>query len=549
MCPKDSATPNAALSTLVLFARSVSQPAIVDSLHRSLSAAKEIQYHTTASADEVLRLVRESERVVLLANCLLKEDIADLYNTLPGFDSRVAAGTARILVLNTIRHPRLGPLLRSRSAVEIIEIPVTLKALQYKLKHALTFVHQSWKRAEEAKRRGEDESIAASLTAREPPKPGLYDVRWQSAYDFDFDTWFVPSPRHIRNVVGAWLIDLLGPGPVIGTWEEIPGIEHNGEKGWAWRPRPGVEEVFQTPGGRWIFFGKQPEFSWQKNLWAFVSKSPMLAFFRDESQDPQYVRFEFRSGEGLHIIANSEHTERLIPRIQATFESRLGFNRSGGEAPAAPEGSSTGLDSWDLPLDDTDAPAFDRGGGRAEGESGAPGWNDHTGAVGVGFRGKDHAVPKESGIKPWRNALTPDEKLGKALGLKDVRNPGVVAGGKTFDRIQLVAEAFRIQGENIPPAKDLFLYDINETGATLVLPKGLGRVGDRIHLRILLDTGQSKLECTMVWEFEKVDTDLGGPRMASGVFRSGEFEPLFALLDQLEARKKELGDFFKLGKG
>jgi hypothetical protein len=548
MPPSDSEKPNAAPSTVILFARSVSQPTIVDSLHRSLSIAKEIVYHTTDSADVVLRLVRESERVVLIANCLLKEDIADLYNTLPSFDSRVAAGTARILVLNTIRHPRLGPLLRSRSAVEIIEVPVTLKALQYKLKHALTFIHQSWKRAEEVKRRREDETIAATLTAREAPKPGTYDIRWQSAYDFDFDTWFIPSPRHIRNVVGAWLIDLLGPGPVIGTWEEIPGIERSGEKGWAWRPRPGVEEVFQTPGGRWIFFGKQPEFSWQKNLWSFVSKTPMLAFFRDESKDPQYVRFEFRSGEGLHFVANSDHTERLIPRMQATFDSRLGFNRA-GEAVPETEQSSDSLESWDFSVDESEPAAHDRGGGRSDGGNAAPAWKDHTGAVGVDLRGKNHQVPKESGAKPWRNALTPDEKMGKELGLKDVRNPGVSAGGKAFDRIQLVAEAFRRNGENIPPAKDLFIFDISETSLTLVLPRGVGNIGDRIHLRIQLDTGQVKLECTMVWEFGNVDADLGGNRMASGIFRTGEFDPLFELLNQLESRKKELGDFFKLGKG
>jgi hypothetical protein len=547
MSPPDPVPSRAAPPFLILFARSVTQPAIVGALHRSLSVAREVQYHATGATEEVVRHVEAADRAVLLANCLLKEDIADLYNSLPTFASRVADGTLRILVLNSIRHPRLGPLLRSRSALEIIEIPVTLKALQYKLKHALTFVQQSWRRLEEAKRRGSDFSAALSARDSTGAKSDAQDVQWQSAYDFDYDTWFLPSPKNIRNVVGAWLIDLIGPGPSIGTWEEIPGIERSGEKGWAWRQRAGVEDIFLTPGGRWIFFGKQPEFSWQKNLWSFVSKSPMLAFFRDESRDPVYVRFEFREGEGLYFVLNSGHTTNLLPRIQATLESRLGFGRN-EEAGSKKEGDEGSFGSWDVSLDENEDPAFDRSRG-GEGSK-DPTWKDHTGAIGAEFRGKDHAVPVEKGTgKPWRDALTPDEKLARDIGLSTVRNPGISAGGKTFDRIRLVAEAFRRNGENIPPAKGLFLYDVNETGATLVLPRGVGSVGDRIHLKILLDTGRAKLECTMVWEFANIDADLGGDRMASGVFRSGEFDPLFALLEQLQARKKELGDFFKRGKG
>src|SRR5690606_1139383 len=102
---------------------------------------------------ELIAPTTESERDVLLANCLLKEDIADLYNALPSFESRVAEGTLRILVLNSIRHPRLGQLLRSRCPIEILEIPMTLKALQYKMKNSLTFVHQSWQKAQTQKKK------------------------------------------------------------------------------------------------------------------------------------------------------------------------------------------------------------------------------------------------------------------------------------------------------------------------------------------------------------------------------------------------------------
>jgi hypothetical protein len=496
--------------SLLLFSRSTNKPAFLDALNKGLTSARDIDYHLVSNAVELKSLVERSSRVVLFANCLMKEDIADLYNLLPQFETRVSQGILKILVLNSIGHPRLGSLLRSRATVEIIELPTTLKAIHYKLKGALTSVHQAYLKSSQGLKAG------PKTKANRSKARGL-DIRWQSASEFSYDFWWILDQKNIRNVVGVWLIDLLGPGPVAGVWEELPGVARTGEKGWAWRPRSGAEDIFQTPGGRWVFFGKMPEFSWQKNLWAFVSKEPMLAYYPEGASDPEYVRIEYRAEEGLLFVENSEYTKGLLPRIQATLESRLGGRTGDGGDGEEVTGSFEG---WDIPEED-----------------GGVDWKDHTGAEGVNFQAKDLRVDTRA---------TPS---GGGLSLPPVDIPGITTGANTFDRIEMRALIVRRNDspESNPP--QTMLYELNEAGSTLLISDLSFALGDRLLLRISLDYAETKMECLMDWELTSIDLTLEDAVMVSGTFNGGDFGPLFTLLDRLDARKKELKEFYSTARG
>ena len=541
--------PSAPKPSIFLFSRSSNQPALLEPIARGLGAARDIDYRLLSRAADLGAAVIGSDRVVLLANCLMKEDIADLYNVLPQFAPRVEEGTLRILVLNSIGHPRLGSLLRSRAAVEILELPTTLKAVQYKLKASLAGVHQAYQKA--AALRAKTEPVLESdptlgtktRAARAKPKSSGQDVVWQSPVEFRFDHWWILGRKSIRNVVGVWLIDLLGPGPAIGVWEEIPGVERAEEKAWTWRPRATAEATFQIPAGRWIFFGKQPEFSWQKNLWSFVSKQPMLAFYPDGSNAPEYVRIEYRPDEGLLCQENSAFTKTLLQKIEATFESRLG-----GRADLPEETEVEGdFGSWDFPTEPAApaptsiAPAADEGG---------VDWKDHTGAEGVEIRGKDVRVPtKARGPRPMRNALTPDEASAAGLGFATVGNPGVVAGSEAFERLEIHVEALRKNGALLDRPPEILLYEVTEAGSILFLRDHLGRLGDQFVLRYHLDSGGQKMWCAMDWELTSIDLELADGMLVTGTFRSGDFDPLFILLDRIDARKRELKDFYSAARG
>jgi hypothetical protein len=131
---------------VILFSRSLTQPALIDPLHASLKAARGIEFRIVTNGEELISYVVGGDRVLVIANCLLKEDIADMYNALPLLAHRVSEGTLRILVLNSIRHPRLGPLLRERGPIESLELPIALEALHLKIKLAMDFLHETWLR-------------------------------------------------------------------------------------------------------------------------------------------------------------------------------------------------------------------------------------------------------------------------------------------------------------------------------------------------------------------------------------------------------------------
>jgi hypothetical protein len=469
--------------SLFLLSRSSAEPALLEPLAKALETVRDLDYRFFSGVSDLGAAVIASERAVLLANCLRKADIADLYNVLPRLAPRVEEGILRILVLNSIGHPRLGSLLRSRAPVEIIELPTTLKGIQYKLKAAVTSIHPAY------------------------PKAADQDVVWQPPIDFRSDVWWILGRKSIRNVVGVWLIDLLGPGPAVGAWGEVPGAERAGEKAWAWRPRESADEAFRTPSGRWTTFGKPPEFSWRTNLWSFVSKGPMLAFYADGSNAPEYVRFEYRSEVGLLFRENSAFTKGLLAKIEASFESRVGGGPDIAEELAALTGD---FGDWDLPAE---------------------------------------SAAKALDPRPPRSPLAPDEASAGRLGLAAVASPGVAAGSDAFERLEIRVEALRKNGVRLDRSPEILLYEVNESGSILFLRGHPGRLGDQFVLRYHLDSGGQKMTCAMEWELTSVDLELEDGILAAGAFRSGDFDPLFILLDRLAVRKREPKDFYSAARG
>lgn len=494
------------LPHIIFFTSSTTQPPFVEGLAHALTGRNghDHQYRMLRTASEILPTVEATQVCVLIANCLRKEEITELYNILPSLEPRVADGTLRILVLNSLGHPGLGTLLRARSTLEVVELPITLKILQHKLKIAIQVALQNFLKT----------NADSKTSTRKKVKSAGVGVSWQSAMDFHADFWWIPGPKNIRNVVGVWLIDLLGPGPSVGVWEEILGMERAGEKGWAWRSRGGGDDLFNTPDGRWVFYGKQPEFSWQKNLWSFVSKHPMLAFYPTAESDPQYVRFEHRGDEGLLFLENSRHTRGMLPRIQRSFETRMGI-------------------------------------GLGPDESEEVDWKDHTGAVGVVLPPKDQPVD-ETGQKvhPFRNALQSSKEAKRKLGLHDLSVQGVSSGTEAYEKIQFSADIIAVNGvPGVGVFTDVIVYDVNSVGATLLLQPPAGVVGDRFECRFKFDVGETRMECSMVLELGQIEFSESDRQLVSGDFRRGDYETLSGILERLEERKRELKNFYAIARG
>jgi len=476
-------SPPATLPRLILFTRSQSQPPMIADLHQAFSKNPDFNYQIVHQAKELVTAVGEGSRGVLFANCDKKEDVADLYNVLSQFAPRVAEGCLRILVLNGIGHAQLASILRSRCAVEVVEPPTNPKAIQYKIKTALQIVNKNSLQNE--KKPSEQKPASAQPKPHVTVQPAGMNVLWEEPVDFQFDTWWIPNRKSIRNVVEVWLIDLLGPGPIIGTWEEVPGLERSGEKAWAWTPDPVAEHVFQTPKGNWIFFGKKPEFSWETNFWSFVSKDPSFAFYVQNSKVPTHVRFEL-TAEGLRILENSAHTKGLLGQIGSTFGAHLDVPQSARGVLEPNEESITGLGLSKVTEEGIVAgiQAFDR-------------LNLNVEVLRV------NGVLGSCGMKP------PSVYEVTEVGAMFLLEPPI---SKVGDRYE-----FR------------FKFATGETNLECSM--------------------EWELTDVMEWELNDVNSTLNETQLAMGRFCSGDYDPFFGILDRLEERRKELKHFYELARG
>lgn len=501
------AQPVLPLPRLVYFSKSVTDTTFSESVHLALKSGTEYRYRQTETGEEIREIVSRSTRVVWLVNVTTKETILEVYPLLPELQARLADGTLKIFFLNTARHPKLRDLVRSRPGVEVIDPPITTKALQYKLKNAVISVHQTYiKNADLLDGVAVVGSEAKNNLLRPRPRILGAEVLWQPPFELNVDFWWIPDGKSIRLVLGVWLIDLIGPSTAAGVWEESAaesGI--NGEKVWFWKNRWLSEEVFQTRKGRWLFFGRQiPEYSATKNAWLFIGKNPRLAYFEDDQPIPKMVRFEYREDEGFIACENSLNAKALLPRIRETFIE---------EAPKTF-------------LQETETP--DQG-GRDE------------------FSLLKETAREET---PAALVLRGSSDTAKNSGIAKVEAPGVSAGVHAFQQTSMGVEVLRKNGEPLTHSRlHTLVYDLGKTNATFAIDFTDLEIGDRFHFRLKLGFGDSCIDCVMEWELGSILMVSDGKTVARGEFVSGDFAPLAHAMDRMQERKRELKEFYRLARG
>jgi hypothetical protein len=290
---------------MVVYAKEASRPAVLGEL---VQKAKEqegrVDFDVVTDPAAIGAAVAKSNLTILILSVQAGDAFPELLGALSQLQTRIQSGLLRAVALNAIDHPRVLMLLKSNGVSDIVEPGLTLKALNLRIQNALRAVTQSYQRLKNQKMKpstvigGGKTGVTSVGSTRSDG-----DLLWTKSPDHLCDHWWLPSPKHIRNVMGRWLIDLLGPSPAAGQWMETD-LERDGERGWEWKLRPGSDPAFQAKPGRWICYGKQPEFVWAKNTWSFVSKTPSLALHPDGSPQAEFERFGCVGGR-LRMNENS----------------------------------------------------------------------------------------------------------------------------------------------------------------------------------------------------------------------------------------------------
>jgi hypothetical protein len=543
---------------MVVYSKSTKQPPVLAALVQQLEAQKgRLEFEVLREASGILRSVEQTTMTVLVLTLHEKEELVEVLNVLTQMQSRIQSGLLRAMILNGMNHPRVIALLKAKGVQEILDFNTNIKALNHKIKNAFLVLTQTFQRLQNQNIRastvvGND---AAARGARGARNESTTEITWEKPTEHANDIWWIPSVKNLRNVMGRWLIDMLGPGPAAGFWEETT-YERNGEKGWVWKIRVSTDPTFMPKPGRWIFFGRQPEFVWQKNLWAFVSKMPYLAFYAEGQSESEFVRIDPTGPGRLKVYENSEVARLYLPKIQASLEASLKLSKAeasneirgnfdGGNADSSVGGTDF-MPSGTMPSGTTAANYSSSGGGEAP----APGWNDHSGAVGFGFKAKDLRVAEDKAKAKWRNALTSEvDGLGGKLGLEDIKQAGLVSGAKSFDKMTLEVRPHSRNGAEIAKKNLVRVIEMTATRGTFEFPQPAIIAEDRFIFKVEFRLADVEKKFDLEWTVESVQPIDGAGSLVEGAFAGVALAELAQILKLVAQRQLELKDFFLVAKG
>ncbi len=557
---------------IVVYSKSPVKLPVLAALIQQLNAQKDrLESDVLTVPTAIKASVDQTTLTVLIISMHEKEELVEVLNVLTQVESRIQSGLLRAIVLNGLNHPRVMALLKAKGVGDIVDFSVNIKALNHKIKNALLLVSQTFQRLQNQNIKAatvignESRGAATARNTREASN----EVAWIKSTEHPSDFWWIPSARNLRFVMGRWLADLLGPGPAAGLWEETT-YERQGEKGWEWKTRVSTDPTFAPRAGRWLFFGKQPEFVWQKNLWNFVSKYPYLAFYAEGSGDPEYVRIESPTLGKVKIYENSETSRAYLPKIQASLEASIKLSKSESsdevrgsfERPSESSGVSGGTFSGGGNT------STDLGGNYSSGSSAmgtgagtnysqgdltpdapAGSWNNHGSSVGVDFKAKDIRVDTRGAKAKWRNSLTPDAAVGEKMGMKDVTQAGITSGAKTFEKLSISVTLRLRNGQPVTLTDPLRVMEMTKKWATFEYPREWIVEKDKFTLRVEFRLGDVEKKFEVEWSTLSTQCIDGGGCLAHGEFTGGALGDLEAILVMVHQRQVELRDFFIVAKG
>lgn len=557
-------------------------PPVIAALVKQMQAQQSVDFERVEKPDELMPSVSKSTQGVVICTLNEKEELLGILNFLAKCESRILENTLRVMIISRMNHPKVNAILRSKGVAEILEYQVTIKALNLKIKNALLIVHQSRLKSKKGvKDRGTMAELNAGSARPRADQPG--EVIWDKPVEHPCDFWILTNKKNVRFVMGRWLIDVFGPGPSAGTWESSE-IQYKGEVGWEWRPRVSTDPTFQRESGKWVFFGRVPEFVWAKNSWAFVGKFARLAFYRDG--EALFDRFtpDANAPGKLRILENSENAKSMTAAIQATLEASVKLSNDGdlgGMAmPGTNEGQSGSVSGEPhRTRSEVDESARSRGGRARAGSSSqsmmmdpsflsrradvqalsfmkpasaeAQGsWNDHLGATGVNFNAKNHRMPERGVSGKWggSNLLTPNE-TGLDMGFADLDAVGIKIDRSAFESIDFKV---RITAKNKSPfAKPELISVLDLTGGEALFdaPANIAKVGDELAIEALLTIADRRTKVDLIGFAYKSENFEDGRSLLICKFTNEYAEQFAAILKVFQDRQIELSHFFRMAKG
>lgn len=547
-------------------------PPVINSLVKQLEAQTGIGFARVEKVDQVESITCKSRQNVVILTLTEKEELVKLIAYLTRHEDAINMGVMRVIVLSQINHPKVMMILKTKGVMEILDYKVNIKALNLKLKNGLMLAYQSLQkivRDEQGRAQAQ-----ANNAQKEADKKEATELIWQKPYEHDCEYWIITNKKNARFIMGRWLVEFLGPGPAMGMWEKVE-TQYQGEQGWEWKlrdPQNPQAAPFKKQQGRWIFFGRQPEFTWQRNLWAFSSKYPTFAFY--DQGKPVFYRMICEDGVKLKINENSKHAMSVVELIQKTMEANVKYEEESAEQPKAKkrtslltgeeqEGGSVSFEDIPNISHDLGDVSYDAGSGSGDrrgdvintdlssgGKSNSPEWTNNLGSSGVNFGSKNHQMPRKRISEAWgKGDLSAAQESAMELGLGEITEAGIQWGDKAFETIELDISASGKNGAQLVKKSAMKLIAIADKEVFFDVQSKLFQVDDTMSFGAELSVGEKKNQAALEGKITFAEEFEGERDLIICTITDEHLKKLQAIIQAYQERQQELNRFFNKARG
>ena len=281
-----------------------------------IQAIENLEFNASLSMDDILFQVKSGQKCVMILTISDRTDLATVANGLFSIKKEIKERKVIAIVFMKFTSDKVEDLLSKSGCNEILKFDLNAKAFIYKLRRHLKFLEQEDRLDDiDISVLGEKSGTADSgktlnSVSRATSTTG-FQVELTDAWGGVDDFWLFRKKVYAKKYQNYWLIEIIGPSPSAGSWESRGGDL------WQWTARPGFD-FFDTTPGSWEFKGKEPQYDWVINRWAFVSETPHLNLVK--MGKVIYSRFHLRDSTTLEIPNNSEFARSIFQKIKDTYD-------------------------------------------------------------------------------------------------------------------------------------------------------------------------------------------------------------------------------------
>ncbi|MCC7440883.1 MAG: hypothetical protein IT285_04585 [Bdellovibrionales bacterium] len=298
---------------------------LVRKVVEELKQRDDVQILSCASTLEALPLLRQLGGGVLVLCMGDRETVVKQVSLLKMLGKFLRRGTLKAVSTSQASHRPLYSLYAKHGLNEVVEEPARPRTLLMKLERLIGRLARRLASKQAAKKEaatGKKRSGSAWRDRRAEEaggkgRSGEATQRFVDPLGIESDFW-VAMGGSARQVMGRWMVKLIGPAPTVGRWveTETDSDEESHEKYYEWVPNNAEDATFLKEQGAWFFLGHKPEFHDER--WTFVGKRPELAFYYESQNHGSKIATD----EGGHLLVakDSEAAKKLMPAILKTFE-------------------------------------------------------------------------------------------------------------------------------------------------------------------------------------------------------------------------------------